>query len=684
VRRRRPALFKAKKVVPQREIRTQSRAPVVKLPESAAKICVVRSNGRIGDILMLTPALRALKERFRSSELTLALGRDSRGGDSYRDVVRNAPFIDRFVDARFVDRRAYSMYVDVSSVCARYEGRGLPFINRIDIFARALGLKEVENKIPFYEVEESESSTAERVVSSMGFGSRKIIGLHLRSLDPRRCWPVENYKALAVELSGLMDVLVFDEENGRGWTQTEKIKVLNPGSFRELAALIDRCDLLVCPDSGPMHVAAALGVPTLVLSGPIPPDSRINHYPTHRALQSDRRCRDCWYEECPDNLCMKDLGVKEVATEAIKLYAGPSGIRLRNRDRKRSLLFRSHLRPVDGYGNSATQMVLALSRQLDRVFYQPTFIEPGWERLTPPGLSKLIAIEPPAADYCVIYWPPTPPDPISLRCKRRYAFTMWETDRLPTSWFGVINQYDKLLVPCNGLVKVARDSGVRIPIEVVPLGIDPKVWRYKEREKERPFRFIFYASAIGAGRKGGSLVVDCFNELFGGRKDVELILKSTAAGGIDESKLGPNIRVIVERYTAEEMLRLLHGADCFLFPSRGEGFGLPPREAMASGMPVIATDWLGMESIMRLPFNYLLRSAQVTCDWFAQIPSYLLQNGSRDFGHWAEPDVEDLKRLMQHAVDHPDEVHEYGRMCSDWIRHHETWDLTAQKLIGAL
>jgi len=87
-------------------------------------------------------------------------------------------------------------------------------------------------------------------------------------------------------------------------------------SLRELMALLSQCRVLLTNDSGPMHVAAALGVPVVVpfgstspeLTGPgLPGDSR------HHLIQSDAPCSPCFLRECPiDFRCMNSISVEQV------------------------------------------------------------------------------------------------------------------------------------------------------------------------------------------------------------------------------------------------------------------------------------------------------------------------------------------------------------------------------------
>ncbi len=86
----------------------------------------------------------------------------------------------------------------------------------------------------------------------------------------------------------------------------------------ELAGLLERLDLLITNDSGPMHMAAALGVPCIALFGPTDPGRTRPYGDEHRVLYADRWCSPCFRKRCPliHHRCMKKIEVEEVARTA--------------------------------------------------------------------------------------------------------------------------------------------------------------------------------------------------------------------------------------------------------------------------------------------------------------------------------------------------------------------------------
>jgi heptosyltransferase-2 len=111
--------------------------------------------------------------------------------------------------------------------------------------------------------------------------------------------------------------------------ETGKIHpVIGPDlDLKRLAYAIAQIDLLITNDSGPMHLAAALGVPCLALFGPTNPTRTRPYGNQHRVLYSDRWCSPCFRRRCPllHHRCMRDLTVEDVTDQALKMLDQASG-----------------------------------------------------------------------------------------------------------------------------------------------------------------------------------------------------------------------------------------------------------------------------------------------------------------------------------------------------------------------
>lgn len=276
------------------------------------KVLIIRALGGIGDVLMVTPLLRQLKLEFPNCVLTFAIDRHStRSEDIYWELVKNCPFIDHVIDARHADKRKYDCWADVTSVCVRYEHKKLPVLNRIDIFARAVGIPRLQDSLPWYRVEPSERTWAREQLDPR----RTKVILHTASFDGKRTWPAEHNQKLLELLVARRDlqVVLFD------YNQTVKAPAgvldCSKYSVRQKAAVIEQAALLIGPDSGPMHLAGALKTKSLVLFGPIPPEARLNHYPTHKPVLIEQRlgCQYCWYSRCDiGTKCLRDISPEQV------------------------------------------------------------------------------------------------------------------------------------------------------------------------------------------------------------------------------------------------------------------------------------------------------------------------------------------------------------------------------------
>lgn len=125
---------------------------------------------------------------------------------------------------------------------------------------------------PRLHVEESERLWSNGYLASRGVAKDDLlVGIHPGASLAEKRWPLERFREVAAATAAQpgVRVLVFAEPSGYG---AELFSV--PGvvgaqvGLRELIALTERCDLLVCNDSGPMHIAGALGVPTVAMFGP--------------------------------------------------------------------------------------------------------------------------------------------------------------------------------------------------------------------------------------------------------------------------------------------------------------------------------------------------------------------------------------------------------------------------------
>ena len=116
---------------------------------------------------------------------------------------------------------------------------------------------------------DSERLEADRWLAANGVGEADtIIGIHPGASLPEKRWPVEKFAEVARDLARrpATRVIAFSDPEGYGATLASCDGVISrTTTLRELVALIARCDVLVCNDSGPMHLAGGLGTPTVAV-----------------------------------------------------------------------------------------------------------------------------------------------------------------------------------------------------------------------------------------------------------------------------------------------------------------------------------------------------------------------------------------------------------------------------------
>ena len=124
------------------------------------------------------------------------------------------------------------------------------------------------------------------------------------------------------------------------------------------------------------------------------------------------------------------------------------------------------------------------------------------------------------------------------------------------------------------------------------------------------------------------------------------------------------------------MPTLYRSADCFVLPTRGEGWGMPILEAMACGLPTIATGWSAQKDFFNDKNGYLINVKQLI-DAKAKCPYY-------DGFQWADPDEDHLVELMQYVYEHRDEAAQKGKYAAEEAKKLWTWDAAADKIITRL
>lgn len=329
--------------------------------EEIKKILCIKPRG-IGDIVLSTIVLENLKAEFPYSEIHYLTE------EFAKRAVENNAFVSKiltfnkndfvFSIIKKVRKEKYNLVLDfwsnpktaqitffsAAKFRVGYEKRGRKYAYNFLgkpgtmgehaaednlVLLNALDIPIISKRI-IYQTTKEEKLFADKFLDGTNIENEKLLIGIIPSggWESKRCDPVKwieicneiqkKYKAQFIILWGPGDEkdakIIFDE--------IKPSPVLAPkSSFGQLSALIEKCDLVIANDSGPMHVTAALGKPTLGIFGPTDP---IAHRPysenSSYIIHSELHCIKCTKLVCPYNHeCMLELPIQKVMIEIEKL-----------------------------------------------------------------------------------------------------------------------------------------------------------------------------------------------------------------------------------------------------------------------------------------------------------------------------------------------------------------------------
>lgn len=342
----------------------------------------------LGDLLFVTPALRALRRSFPQARIELL------APPSSAPLLQGCPYLDEILvfDKYIFDnpvaflhpanwrqllqlaltlrRRRYDAVLIPRHLTTRLGAFKYAALALVTGASRRVGLDNgrgwfLTDRVPdagfgaFHEVEydlqvaarlgahieegdqhlwlprdEAAEVWAEQIVASW---PRPLVIMHPGSgaYSPARRWPAEHFAALAdawtARHGGTVALVDADRAVTSAVQQAARSKLIDLGgqtTLEQTIALIRRCDLFIGNDSGPLHMAAAAGVPTVGIYGPS------NHLAwgpwgdRTAVVRRDLPCMPCFYrghslgrpQGCPERPCLVELPAETVLAVAEKLW----------------------------------------------------------------------------------------------------------------------------------------------------------------------------------------------------------------------------------------------------------------------------------------------------------------------------------------------------------------------------
>jgi heptosyltransferase-2 len=332
---------------------------------------LIRSTNWIGDVVMTTPAIRAIRQHFPESQIFML------AKPWVIPVLENNPHLDQIIayqtagrhrgshgKIRLVkDLRKYNFEAVILFQNA-FEAALITFLARIPIrigyntdargfflthsincepeikkkhqtqyylgILRGIGLDTCGTQLELM-MGEKERSAAEVILSQYGVsGEDLIIGINPgATYGAAKRWYPERYAELCVRMYRKFGarILIFGGQKEKDLgsrihlaTGNYCINLCGKTTLGEAMALIDRCGLFVTNDSGLMHVGAALDIPLVAIFGSTNPATTGPAGSRGRIIRVPAPCSPCLKVDCPaDHRCMKEITVDMVFAEAEKI-----------------------------------------------------------------------------------------------------------------------------------------------------------------------------------------------------------------------------------------------------------------------------------------------------------------------------------------------------------------------------
>ena len=356
------------------------------------------------------------------------------------------------------------------------------------------------------------------------------------------------------------------------------------------------------------------------------------------------------------------------------------------------------VRDSSGYAEFARSFVAALHDIGADLAVEPLSFEPSHSNHGRYGeiCNKLTAYRHNKIDVNVINMIPKVYDNFRKPNAMNIGFTMFETNRVPKIWAQQCNTMDAILVPCQWNKEVFINSGVTVPVEVCPPGVDASLYPIKKQLTGNQKKYKFYSIFQWSERKNPYGLIKAFMAAFSGNSDVSLTLKTYVK---DYSKKeqeflvneitsmkktvtlphSPFIFLRHEKLSTQQMQEFHLSHDCFVLPTRAEGFGLPYIEAMMMGNPAIGTRYSGNLEFMTDQNSYLLDAQLTPVANMGHIGPWY--DGSM---LWAEPDLSQLIEYMQNVYANQDDARNKAVAARDSLLSNIGWEKQAQHFLNTI
>lgn len=283
-------------------------------------IVVLRQLGGVGDVLMMSPVYRGLREKYPRHKICLATGLVYLGG-ALMDVAQHNKFIDEvhtfepwdattemtrqtwkgnFDNSPDISDEIWwkkaDITIDLNTACVEYEWAALHEPGgiqktRTQIWCERAGVTP-SSLFPIYEVTGKERSWATSFFEEKGWDPNECVALGVTACDKKRALGIGKLESICrgIKDLGLRPVVIDPTFNFPGFD------AINGKRISELMALLEQMRMGVSVDSGLLHMCGTLKVPVVGIFGPTDPDMRMDQYVGSAVdARNLMPCSPCWY-----------------------------------------------------------------------------------------------------------------------------------------------------------------------------------------------------------------------------------------------------------------------------------------------------------------------------------------------------------------------------------------------------
>ncbi len=307
----------------------------------------------IGDVILTTPVMRTLKDNFPKARLTVVAGPTAapllEKHEWVDDVVvfenrgRHAGLSGVTTLVGELRKRKYDMVVDLRNSAIPYlmrcryritahqahiknkNVRGRHAIDRhLDVLV-SCGL-QATNREMFVTIPSEMAEKAAERLKEAGLPDGNTIAVYPGAGSPYKLYPLEKFKAVLRMLRESVDsgfALVGSKEDRALCEALGELLGVRAADFAgeldilETGALLKNCRLLITNDSGPMHLAAAVGTPTVAIFGPTDAERYGPRGANHRIIWRREPCNPCKSPECGRDSCIGEIE-PETVVQAVR------------------------------------------------------------------------------------------------------------------------------------------------------------------------------------------------------------------------------------------------------------------------------------------------------------------------------------------------------------------------------